>query len=108
MQSARIYTVSSCPWHSPRLEKLVERFSPEPCHHLRVGNAFHAPELFQAEEARAVADERGPVELADHPPFLGAQARSVERRFGVFLEQCAARGNGEAVQEAVEPQRLGA
>src|SRR6266496_2479158 len=108
MQSGRIYTVSSCPWHSPRLEKLFERFSPEPCHHLRVGNAFHAPKLFQAEEARAVADEGGPVELADHSALLHAQAGFVESRFGIVLEKRAVRRDGEAVEEAVEPQPLGA
>src|SRR5713101_4212231 len=99
---------SSCPRYSTRLEEFFERFSPEPCDHFRVGNAFHASELFQAEEARAITDEGRPVELADHSALLGAHARSVERRFGVFLEQCAIRLDREAVEEAVEPQRLGA
>src|SRR5712692_6295465 len=102
------FIVSSCAGHSPRLEKLVERFSPKPRHHLRIGDAPHAPELFEAEEARAVADERGPVELADHLPFLGAQAGLVEGRIGIVLEKRAVRRDGQPVEEAVEPQRLGA
>ena len=90
------------------LEEFFERFSAESRDHLRIGYAFDPPEFLEAEEARAVAHERGPVELAHHAAFLGAETGLVERRFGVFLEERAVPGHGETVEETVEPQRLGA
>src|SRR5882762_5135470 len=90
------------------LEEFFQRFSAESRDHFRIGYTFDAPEFLEAEEAGAVAHERGPVELAHHAAFLGGEAGFVERRFGVSLEQCAVRGGGKAVEEAVEPQRLGA
>src|SRR6267378_3256854 len=90
------------------LEEFFQRFSAESRDHFRIGYAFDAPEFLEAEEAGAVAHERRPVELAHHAAFLGAETDLVERRFGAVLEQCAVRGGGKAVEEAVEPQRLGA
>src|SRR5882672_3558719 len=43
------------------LEKFLQRFSAESRDHLRIGYAFDAPEFLEAEEARAVVHERGPV-----------------------------------------------
>src|SRR3989449_5479151 len=88
------------------LEEFFQRFSAESRDHFRIGYAFDAPEFLEAEEAGAVAHERGPVELAHHAAFLGAETDLVERRFGVVLEQCAVRGDGKAVEEAVELLRL--
>src|SRR5712691_10348331 len=88
------------------LEEFLKRFSTKRRDHLRVGNAFHAPELFQAEETRAVADKRGPVELAHHSALFRAQGRLIERGFRVVLEQRAVCGDGEAVKKSVEPQRF--
>src|SRR2546422_2970399 len=90
------------------LEEFFQRFSAESRDHFRIGYAFDASEFLEAEEARAVAHERGPVEFAHHAAFLGAEASFVERPFGVVLEQCAVRGDGKTVEETVEAQRLGA
>src|SRR5437773_10218308 len=90
------------------LEKFLQCFSAESRDHFRIGYALDAPELLEAEEAGAVAHERGPVELAHHAAFLGAETSFVERPFGVVLEQCAVRRDGKAVEETVEAQRLGA
>src|SRR6266508_141747 len=89
-------------------EEFFQRFSAESRDHLRIGHAFDAPELLKAEQAGAVAHERGPVELAHHATFLGGETGLVERRFGVFLEERAVAGRGETVEETVEPQRPGA
>src|SRR4029077_14639025 len=56
----------------------------------------------------AVAHERGPVELADHAALVLAQARLLEGRFGIALEERAVGAGGEAVEEAVEAKGLGA
>src|SRR5437879_5901722 len=69
------------------LEKFLQRFSAESRDHLRIGYAFDARQLLQTEEARAIAHERGPVELAHHAAFFGGETGLVERRFGVFLEE---------------------
>src|SRR5882762_7798863 len=90
------------------LEEFFQRFSSESGDHFRIGYAFDPPEFLEAEEAGAVAHERGPVELAHHAAFLDAETGLVERRFGVFLEERAVAGRGETVEETVEPQRLGA
>src|SRR5437879_395921 len=90
------------------LEEFFQRFAAEARDHLRIGYAFDAPEFLEAEKARAVVHERGPVELAHHAAFLGAEAGLVERRFGIFLEERAVAGHGETVEETVEPQGLGA
>src|SRR5437879_13657665 len=63
------------------LEEIFQRFSAETRDHLGVGYAFDAPELLEAEKARSVAHKRGPVELAHHAAFFGAE-RSEERRVG--------------------------
>src|SRR6266581_8888908 len=88
------------------LEEFFQRFAAEARDHFRVGYAFDASELLEAEEAGAVAHERGPVELAHHAAFLGAETRLFERRFGVSLEERAVGARGETVEETVEPQRL--
>src|SRR6266436_9526183 len=93
------------PGNVPGLEKFFERCSAEARDHFRIGYAFDAPEFLEAEEAGAVAHERGPVELAHHAAFLGAETGLVERRFGVFLEERAVGGHGETVEETVESQR---
>src|SRR5437879_4860059 len=90
------------------LEEFFQCFSAESRDHFRIGYAFDAAEFLEAEEAGAVAHERGPVELAHHAAFLGAETGLVERRFGVSLEERAVAGHGETVEETVEPQRLGA
>src|SRR5207249_4986460 len=90
------------------LEKFFQRFSAESRDHFRIRYALDAPELLEAEEARAVAHERGPVELAQHAALLGAETSFVERRFGVSLKERAVAGHGETVEETVEAQRLGA
>src|SRR6266571_6081534 len=90
------------------LEEFFQRFAAEARDHLRVGYALDAPEFLEAEEARAVAHERGPVELAHHAAFLGGETGLVERRLGVVLEERAVAGQGETVEETVEPQGLGA
>src|SRR6267378_94011 len=90
------------------LEEFFQRFSAESRDQFRIGYAFDAPEFLEAEEAGAVAHERGPVELAHHAAFLGGEAGLVERRFGVSLEERAVAGHGETVEETVEPERLGA
>src|SRR5437773_9932178 len=90
------------------LEKFFQCFSAESRDHFRIGYAFDAAEFLEAEEARAVAHERGPVEFAHHAALLGAETSFVERPFGVVLEQCAVCGDGKAVEETVEAQRLGA
>ena len=90
------------------LEKFFERFSAEARDHLRVGYAFDAPEFLETEEARAVAHERGPVELEHHATFFGGETGVVQRRFGVVFEDRPVLRGGEAVEETVEPQRLGA
>jgi hypothetical protein len=90
------------------LEKFFQRFSAEARDHLRVGDAFDAPEFLEAEEARAVAHERGPVEVENHFAFLRAQGRLGEGRLGVALEERAVAGDGEAVEETVEAKRPGA
>src|SRR5712664_2172385 len=95
------------PGYVSGLEKFFQRFSAEARDHLRVGDAFDAPEFLETEEARAVAHERGPVELAHHAAFFGGETALVERRFGVFLEERAVAGHGETMEETVEPQRLG-
>src|SRR6266478_1008601 len=77
------------------LEKFFQRFSAESRDHFRIGYAFDAPEFLEAEEAGAIAHERGPVELAHHAAFLGAETGLVERRFGVSLEERAVGGRGE-------------
>src|SRR5258708_3151253 len=91
-----------------RLEEFFERFSAEARDHFRIGYAFDAPEFFEAEEARAVAHERGPVELAHHTSFFGSETGFVQRGFGVVFEDRPVLRGGEAVEESVEPQRLGA
>src|SRR5258706_12684927 len=91
-----------------RLEEFFERFSAEARDHLRVGYAFDASEFFEAEEARAVAHERGPVELAHHAALFGGESGLVQRRFGVVFEVRPVLRGGEAVEKSVEPQRLGA
>src|SRR5438045_6663915 len=90
------------------LEEFFQRFSAKARDHFRIGYAFDAPKFLEAEEARAVAHERGPVELAHHAAFLGAEAGLVARRFGVSLEERAVDGHGETVQGTVQPQLLGA
>src|SRR6266581_8297700 len=90
------------------LEEFFQRFAAEARDHFRVGYAFDAPEFLEAEETGAVAHERGPVELAHHAAFFGGETGLVERRFGVVLEERAVAGDGETVEETVEPQRLGA
>src|SRR5436189_2682791 len=70
------------------LEKFFQCFSAESRDHFRIGYALHAAELLEAEEARAVAHERGPVEFAHHAAFLGAETSFVDRPFGGVLEQC--------------------
>src|SRR3982074_1118897 len=90
------------------LEKFFQRFSAEARDHLRVGYAFDAPEFLEAEEARAVAHERGPVELPPLAAFFGGESGFVQRRFGVVFEDRPVLRGGEAVEESVEPQRLGA
>src|SRR5258706_13742568 len=97
-----------CPGNVSSLEKFFQRFSAEPSDHLRVGYAFDAPEFLEAEEARAVAHERGPVELAHHAAFFGGESGLVQRRFGVVFEDRPILRGGEAVEESVEPQGLGA
>src|SRR5262245_13466770 len=94
----------SRPWNLAGLEELLERLAAESRHHLRVRNAFHPRELFEAEEACAVADERGPVQLPHHAPLLRGQAGLFERGVGVVLEQRSLVRDGKAVQEAIEPQ----
>src|SRR5882757_6927423 len=89
-------------------EKFFQRFSAETRDHLRIGYAFDAPEFLEAEEARAVAHERGPVELAHHAAFFGDEPGFVEGRFGVVFEVRPVSRGGEAVEESVEPQGLGA
>src|SRR5258705_12870614 len=96
------------PGNVSRLEKFFERFSAEARDHLRIGYAFDAPEFLEAEEARAVAHERGPVELAHHAAFFGGEAGLVQRRFGVVFEGRPVLRGGETGEESVEPQRLGA
>src|SRR5260221_8939736 len=91
-----------------RLEKFFERFSAEARDHFRIGYAFHSPEFFEAEEARAVAHERGPVELAHHAAFFGGETGFVQRSFRVVFEDRPVLRGGEPVEESVEPQRLGA
>src|SRR5258706_10161852 len=91
-----------------RLEEFFERFSAEARDHFRIGYAFDAPEFFEAEEARAVAHERGPVELAHHAAFFSGESGLVQRRFGVVFEGRPVLRGGETVEESVEPQRLGA
>src|SRR6266508_6520605 len=81
------------------LEKFFQRFSAESRDHFRVGDAFDAREFLEAEEARAVAHERSPVEFAHHAAFLGAETGLLERGFGVFLEESAVAGHGKAVEE---------
>src|SRR6266480_2999903 len=81
------------------LEEFLQRFSAESRDHFRIRYAFDAPELLEAEEARAVAHERGPVELAHHAAFLVGEAGLVERRFGVSLEERAVGARGETVEE---------
>src|SRR6266508_4822547 len=88
-------------------EEFFQRFSAESRDHLRIGHAFDAPELLKAEEAGAVAHERGPVELAHHAAFLGGETGLFERGFRVVLEERAVGGHGEAVEETVEPQGPG-
>jgi len=90
------------------LEKFFQRFSAEARDHLRIGYAFDAPEFLETKEARAVAHERGPVEVENHFAFLGAQGGLGKGRLGVALEELAICGDGEAVEETVEPQRPGA
>src|SRR5882672_1903407 len=89
----------------PGLEEFLQRFSAEARDHLRVGDAFDASEFFQAEETRAVAHERRPVEVENHFAFLRAQGRLDEGRLGVALEVLAVCGDGEAVEETVEAKR---
>src|SRR5712664_3866186 len=96
------------PGYVSGLEKFFERFSAEARDHLRVGYAFDASEFFEAEEARAVAHERGPVELAHHAALFGGESGLVQRRFGVVFEERPVLRGGEAVEKSVEPQRLGA
>src|SRR3954470_15382999 len=93
--------------HPAGLQELLERLAAESGHHLRVRDAAYAAELLEAEEARAIADEPRPGERQDHPRFPGRQAGLVERGRGVALEQLAVLGPGEAVEEAVQPQRAG-
>src|SRR5882762_10197494 len=96
------------PGNVSRLEKFFQRFSAEARDHLWVGYAFDAPEFLETEEARAVAHERGPVELAHHAAFFGGESGLVQRRFRVVFEVRPVLRGGEAVEESVEPQRLGA
>src|SRR5438552_207863 len=105
---SEIATSLASPRNVSCLQKLFQRFSAETRDHLRIGYAFDASEFLQTEEARAVAHERGPVELAHHAAFLGGETGLVERRFGVFLEERAVGGHGETVEETVESQRPGA
>src|SRR5258705_335058 len=88
------------------LEKFFQRFSAEAGDHFRIGYAFDAPEFLEAEEARAIAHERGPVELAHHATFFGAETGVVQRSFRVVFEDRPVLCGGEAVEESVEPQRL--
>src|SRR5882762_3016788 len=90
------------------LEEFFERFSAEARDHFRIGYAFDAPEFFEAEEARAIAHECGPVELAHHAPFFGGETGFVQRSFGVVFEDRPVLRGGETVEKPVEPQRLGA
>src|SRR6267378_555658 len=95
------------PGYVSGLEKFFQRLSAEARDHFRVGYAFDAPEFLEAEEARAAAHERGPVELAHHATFFGGESGLVQRRFGVVFEDCPVLRGGEAVEESVEAQRLG-
>src|SRR5689334_8504742 len=94
--------------HAARLEEILERLAAEARDHLRVRHALHPGELLQAEEARPVAHQRRPVELAHHAPLLARQCAAVQGELEVLLEQPAVVGDGQAVQEAVEAQRPGA
>src|SRR5258706_415666 len=96
------------PGNVSRLEKFFERFSAEARDHFRIGYAFDAPEFFEAEEARAVAHECGPVELVHHASFFGGETGFVQCSFGVVFEDRPVLRGGEAVEEPVEPQRPGA
>src|SRR5882762_10511397 len=89
-------------------EKFFQCFSAKRRDHLRVGYAFDASEFLEAEEARAVAHERGPVELAHHAAFFGGESGFVQCRFGVVFEDRPVLRAGETVEKSVEPQRLGA
>src|SRR6266446_4060186 len=88
------------------LEEFFQRFSAESRDHFRIGYAFDAPEFLEAEEAGAVAHERGPVELAHHAAFFGGESGLVQRRFGVVFEGRPVLCGGEAVEKSVEAQRL--
>src|SRR5262245_43963447 len=87
------------------LEELLESLAAEGRDHLGVGNAAHASELLEAEQARAVADQRRPVDLTHHAPLLGAETRLLERRLRVLLEQLALLRLRQPVEEAIEAQR---
>src|SRR5712664_3067005 len=93
------------PGYVSGLEKFFQRFSAEARDHFRVGYAFDAPEFLEAEEARAVAHERGPVELAHHTSFFGSETGFVQRGFRVVFEDRPVLCGGETVEESVDPQR---
>ena len=79
------------------LEELLEGFAAHRRDHFRVGDAAHAREFFQAEKARAVAYESGPVAVADELFFRRREAGLVERRFRLVTEQGAVCRDNEPV-----------
>src|SRR5436853_535156 len=89
-----------------RLQERFERLAAERGHHLRVRHALDAREFLEAEEARAVVLHRLPVQAPHHVALFGGQV--FHRGIGVALEKLAHLLAREAVQEAVEPQALGA
>src|SRR3954471_20958043 len=88
--------------HSPRLEEPLQALAAEVRHHLRVRDALRAPELLQAEEARAVVLHAFPVEAPHHVLFLVGQA--FHRLLRMLEEELSLFRNDQIVQEAVQPK----
>src|SRR3990172_4375437 len=60
------------------LEEFLERLAAHVGDHRRIGDAAQAAQFLEREKARAVADERAPVQVAHHGPFLLGEAGLLE------------------------------
>src|SRR4030088_414485 len=91
-------------WNPARREELLQRLAAESGHDFRIGNALHAGELLDAEEARAVLHHCALVQVPDHFLFFFSQSR--QGGFGIVRESFSFGGHRESMQEPVEAQAL--
>ena len=89
----------------PRFLKLIERFAPHRRVDVQVRHADDGAQLFQHEEADAVADHALPVAPADEVALLGRQPGILERAFGILEKAGPLRRHDQVVQKLVDAGR---